>query len=114
MDDLANYTALVKEPTVSKLSNGVTVYGVPPPGSGAIVSNILMTLDGYNLDPSDLETDDSDTLMHHRIVEAFKFAYAKRTAMGDPDFVDMTGVSCRFRPLDGARDDLGGGLIVTG
>lgn len=69
-----------------------TMYSVPPPGSGLLLGFILNILDGYGFTP-DSVNDQNIVLTHQRITEAFKWAYAKRTEMGDADFVDMTEVS---------------------
>ena len=42
---------------------------------------------GYNMKPSDREDINATVLTYHRIVEAFKFGYAWRSLLGDPDFV---------------------------
>ena len=50
---------------------------------------------GYKLRPSDIGSPESKILTYHRTIEAFKFAYAKRTALGDEEFVDVKEVILR-------------------
>ena len=54
---------------VSLESLNSTFYSVPPPGSGAILAYILNMLDLYQLQP-----EDDNPLLFHRIVETFKWA----------------------------------------
>ncbi|KAK9504403.1 hypothetical protein O3M35_010743 [Rhynocoris fuscipes] len=88
-DDLISYSPEWIEPVSVKLHGGETVYSVPPPGSGAILTLILSILDGYNITAQRNDSYKDDILMIHRMVEAFKFAYAKRMELGDPKFVNI-------------------------
>ncbi|XP_064092975.1 scoloptoxin SSD14-like isoform X3 [Macrobrachium nipponense] len=88
-EDLVNYRPLWKEPMNVSLENGgLTMYSVPPPGSGHILGFILNILDEYDINPSSFD-DENVVLSHQRFTEAMKWAYAKRTELGDADFVDI-------------------------
>ena len=40
----------------------------------------------------DIKDDESILSLTHRVIEAFKFAFAWRPFLGDPDFVDVNKV----------------------
>jgi gamma-glutamyltranspeptidase len=50
LEDFANYRAIVRpdsEVVYTKLSNGRTICGPPPPSGSAVTQAILSILDGY-------------------------------------------------------------------
>lgn len=53
---------------------------------------ILNILDGYKFGPGSIEDTPSTVVTYHRMLEAFKYAYAKRTELGDTAFVNVTDV----------------------
>ena len=80
MEDLAEYEARWEDPVSVHLDSlASTLYSVPPPGSGAVLGSILNILDNFNIQPGD-----DIPLLYHRMVEAFKWAFATRTELGDP------------------------------
>ena len=67
-EDMAAYRARWVHPVnISLESLNSTLYSVPPPASGAILTFILNILDLYHLTP-----EDNNPLLFQRIVEAFK------------------------------------------
>ncbi|XP_005105286.1 glutathione hydrolase 1 proenzyme isoform X2 [Aplysia californica] len=87
-EDLANYSLTPSAPTNMSLPGGYQVYSTPPPGSGLVLGYILGILSGYNMDSSNIATTEGEILTYHRIVEAFKFAFGKRSGLGDDLFHD--------------------------
>lgn len=83
--DFMEYNVRWEEPVVGNILNGLRVVSVPPPASGALVIFMLQILDGFI--PDDMKT------AHIRIAESFKYAYARRSELADPHFVDISEVN---------------------
>ncbi|XP_076363348.1 scoloptoxin SSD14-like isoform X2 [Tachypleus tridentatus] len=83
--DFLMYTPLWKEVLQFRLHHNLSLYGVPPPGSGAILGFILNILDEYGFDETSFSSIEQKTLNYHRFVEACKYAFAERTKLDDQE-----------------------------
>lgn len=88
-EDLATYKVKWMDSVPIRLGND-TMYITPPPSSGILLGFIMKILDGYKFNADSISSINSTVLTYHRIVEAYKWAYGKRTEIGDPDFNDLT------------------------
>lgn len=103
--DLSNYQPKIKPAFTAQISNpgNLTFYSVPPPGSGIIISFILNILQNYNMTSLNFENVEHATLNYHRIVEAFKFAFAHRTQLGDDAFLNINQLVSNLKSNDYAE-----------
>ena len=56
------------------------------------ILNILSFL-GFGIKNSDLYISDKATQVFHKIIESFKWGYARRALLGDPDFVPADNIT---------------------
>ncbi|XP_069789885.1 glutathione hydrolase 1 proenzyme-like isoform X2 [Narcine bancroftii] len=92
LDDLANYKAQVMKNPVHLQLGDYRLLAPESPSSGPVLALILNILKGYNFTSDSISTPTKKALTYHRIIEAFKFAFAKRSMLGDPRFVNITAV----------------------
>ncbi|ELU15949.1 hypothetical protein CAPTEDRAFT_148418 [Capitella teleta] len=74
------------DPIKMELPHGQYSMWTPTtPSSGPVISFMLRVLDGH---ANDYETVEDRALVYHRILEAFKFGFARRPYLGDIEFAD--------------------------
>lgn len=78
------------------LKDSSTFYTFPLPSNGAILVFILNLLKKYDLK--------HDALSYHRITEAFKFAYAKRSLLGDEPSDEIKEMMRNLTSVDYANE----------
>ncbi|KAK3723324.1 hypothetical protein QZH41_014394, partial [Actinostola sp. cb2023] len=99
LEDMRKYKVKVRKSIGGKLDADYW-YSVPPPASGAVLGLILNILKGYNMTAVDKADTKRAILTYHRIIEAFKFAYAYRALLGDQDYVNLTDVGTLPKMID--------------
>ncbi|XP_022907556.2 scoloptoxin SSD14-like isoform X2 [Onthophagus taurus] len=83
-EDLNKYEVEWKDPIQTILPFNQKLFTSPLPGSGVIVTFIMNVLKDF------LVICEGETLRNfQRTVETFKYGYAKRTELGDENFVDV-------------------------
>nr|UHN91797.1 gamma-glutamyl transpeptidase [Lentinula edodes] len=83
LDDLASYTAVVRQPQNITYRN-TRIFSTVAPSSGAVVLSALKIFEGLGGNIS--HSGPSIHLNTHRLIEATRFAYGQRTEYGDPAF----------------------------
>lgn len=90
LDDLKKYKVERKSAIVDNNLGDLTLYATDPPSSGAVVALIINILKEYNFTKK--SRDEEAVLTYHRVIEAFKYGFAGRAELGDPNFDTRTGV----------------------
>lgn len=84
------------EAETASLKDGTILFTTPAPTSGPLLTFIMNIMNGY-------DSLDYSALTYHRLMESLKFAFAKRTDLGDPQYVDIKSLLSNLRDVEYAN-----------
>ncbi|XP_053479913.1 glutathione hydrolase 1 proenzyme-like, partial [Ictalurus furcatus] len=90
LEDLSGYTAELNESSLKINVGEYTMHFPDAPSGGPVLALILNIVNGYNFSHRSVSTTEKKTLTYHRIIEAFRFAFAMRSRLGDPHYLNIT------------------------
>ncbi|ORZ35374.1 gamma-glutamyltranspeptidase [Catenaria anguillulae PL171] len=85
MRDLAGYRVEERKPVESSYK-GNKVISVGAPASGHVLLHMLNIMEGY-----EFSKDGAAAVDYHRMVEAMRYGFARRSELGDPAFLKIDG-----------------------
>jgi gamma-glutamyltranspeptidase / glutathione hydrolase / leukotriene-C4 hydrolase len=89
VEDLKQYQPQWRESiSIPLLGTNYTLHAMEPPSSGAVVAFILNIMSGYGYSSRNISSLHDVANYFHRFVEASKFGFAKRSALGDMNFAN--------------------------
>ncbi|UJR24668.1 hypothetical protein I4U23_006041 [Adineta vaga] len=83
-NDLRQYGLDFQEALSFNLNTSLKAFTSSAPSNGPILALILNIMFGYQFQVDDLNQNETAALFYHRLIESFKFAFAKRSQLGDP------------------------------
>lgn len=82
MEDMANYTSILRNEIMeTTVMNKYGMCGPPPPSSAAVTQSVVKIIDNFGVSPRNMSCINHNVLLYHRMMEAMKFAYAKRSEL---------------------------------
>lgn len=87
LNDLNTYSVEVTRAINASIGDQ-TLFTTDLPSSGIVLAFILNVLKGYNFTSNNIANDRETGSTYHKIIETFKYAYARRALLGDKNYVE--------------------------
>ncbi|KAL1281463.1 hypothetical protein QQF64_000266 [Cirrhinus molitorella] len=88
-EDLKGYKAVLNEYALNFTVGKYIFHAPDAPFGGPVLALIFNILKGYNISSSSVSTTGNKTLTYHHVIEAFRFADAQKSKLGDPLHEDL-------------------------